>query len=496
MRYNINQGNINFPTTSAFFPEELTCGEFFAGGGGWTSGLAKVPGMKTKWILNHDKVAISTNAFHHPYAKVYWADIYAQDEHDLEYVDCIHASVECQQHSIANPGKEKKLGSYTMGWELYRYIKFLKPLVLTIENVPQFKKWSPVDENNQPIKERMGEEFERWKQAFIDLGYLYKESIRNAADDGMPTRRIRYFGAFYHPEINFEFPDFTHSDSGNNGKIKWQACKKHIDLKDEGISIFGREYNEKLPKHLRRKLSPNSLRRIGFGALKYSPEFKNFIAQFYGGDPRRFQSIEDPIYTIPTCNRHQLITMEKIQFIADHCQADTFHTLEDPLRAQLTRQTKQFVSVDHILCQYYGKLQAQGLDSPINGINCKDRHQIIRLEKIQFIAKYMNSNGRPEHNTESIDGPLSPILTEYKHQLITLLDGFDIKARFLRHDELASCSTFPRDYFSKPGLKVSGKNAVRMIGNAVPPDWAEIIMSPNVESIRTYKMRYKESNVA
>lgn len=488
MRYNTNQYTLNLEKSNSFSKSDLTCGEFFAGGGGWTHGLHKVPGMKTKWILNHDKVAISTNAFHHPEAKVYWADIYAQDEHELEYVDCVHASVECTFHSQANAGGEKKIGSYTMGWELYRYIKYLKPLVLTIENVPEFKKWAPLDENNKPIKERMGEEFERWKQAFIDLGYVYKESIRNSADDGMPTRRTRYFGAFYHPEIDFEFTGFTHCRNGKDGKSKWVACKDFIDLNDEGVSIFGREFNENILKHQRKPLAHNSLRRIAFGALKYSPNFKNFITQFYNGNLKQSQTLEDPLYSILTSNKHQLVTMEKIRFITDYCRADIIQGIDEPMRAQLKWQTKTFVSLEHVLCQYYGTMNAQDLSTPVKGINCKDRHQLIRLEKMQFIAKYMNSNGTPERNIESIEDPISPIMTEYKHQLITLLDGFDIKARFLRPDELAACTTFPRDYFKREGLKVSGKNAVKMIGNAVPPDWAKIILGPNVEAIRQYKI--------
>jgi DNA (cytosine-5)-methyltransferase 1 len=488
-RFNRVQTNIDFPSFEIADEEDkITSGEFFAGGGGWTEGIDDIPEMKTKWILNHDKVAIKTNAFHHPDVKVYWADIYAQDEHDLEYVDHVHASVECQDHSNAKGGEEKRIGSYTMGWELYRYFKFLRPLVLTIENVPEFKKWAPLDANNCRIKERAGEEFERWKKAFMDLGYEYAESIRNAADDGLPTRRVRYFGAFYVPGVEFKFPEFTHSKKGINGTKKWNPCKDHLDLSDEGISIFGREFNEKLPKHLRKKLSPNSLRRIGYGAVKYSPDFKNFIAHFYGGDPRRFQSIEAPINTISCSNRHQLITMEKLQFISDHCRQAFYQSLEEPLKTQLTWQTKQLVSFDHVICQYYGGLQAQSIEGPINTINCKDRHQLIRLEKFQFITKYMNSNGSPELNIQQIDDPLSTVMTMFKHQLITILDNFDIKARFLRPDELAACSTFPRDYFNREGLNVSGKDAVKMIGNAVPPKWAEIIMKHNIENIKKYKM--------
>lgn len=489
MRYNTSQINMNF--SAALIeenPEIITCGEFFAGGGGWTEGIHHIPGVKTKWILNHDKVALKTNAFHHKDVKIYWADIYAQDEHELEPVDYVHASVECTQHSLANGGKEKKIGSYVMGWELYRYLKFLQPLVISIENVPEFKKWAPLDEDGQPIKERKGEEFERWKKAITDLGYLYAESIRNAADDGLPTRRVRYFGVFYRPGIDFKFPKQTHCKHAKNGLKKHNACRPHLDLEDHGVSIFGREFNEQLPKHLRKKLSPKSLRRIGSGAIKYSPEFRNFIAHFYGSGkgPERHQSIDVPINTITTANRHQLVTMEKLQFIADHCQNDTWQKIDKPLNTQTTRQTKQIVS---LICSYYnGSLVAQDLEMPLNTVTTKDRHQLVRIEKMQFISKYMSSSGKPEYNVQSIEEPLSSVMTVNKHQLVTILDDFDIKVRFLRPDELAGCSTFPRDYFNQEGLKLSTKDAVKMIGNAVPPQWAEVIIGPNIESMQAYKV--------
>jgi DNA (cytosine-5)-methyltransferase 1 len=490
MRINHNQFNINFKTDNVDNPEEITTGEFFAGGGGWTSGVANLPGIRTKWILNHDKVALKTNAINHEGIKVYWADIYAQDEHELEPVDYTHASIECTQHSGANAGNEKKIGSYTMGWELYRYLKFLNSSVISIENVPEFKKWGPVDEKNNPIKSREGEEFERWKKAIIDLGYEYKESIRNAADDGLPTRRVRFFCFFYKPGIEITFPEFTHSKTGI-GKPKWKSCREFIDTENTGPSIFGREFNESLPKQLRRPLVHNSLRRIAGGIMKYSENFNHFIANFYGGENQnRFQSLEAPLNTITTANRHQLITLEKIKFIMDHCRTDNYNSLDDPLNPILTWQTKNYVSVEHFLCQFYGGSdQTQSLDTAINTITTKDRHQLIRVEKIQFIAKYFNSDGKPESNIQSLDDPLSTILGVNKHQLITLLDNFDIKARFLDKEELAGCSTFKPGYFNHPELKLSNKNAVRLIGNAVPPEWGEKLVGPNLESMKQYKLQ-------
>jgi DNA (cytosine-5)-methyltransferase 1 len=539
MRISTNQFSMDFKE-SMLQTEEATTGEFFAGGGGVTSGMAEIPGIKPLWILNHDPVALKTNAYHHKGVKVYWADLYVQDEHEMEYVDHVHASVECDWHSKANAGKKKNIGSYTMGWELYRYLKYLLPLAISIENVPEYKKWAPLDENGEPDVERVGEEFERWKQAIIDLGYEYKETIRNAADDGMPTRRVRFFCFFTRPGIEIEFPEQSHSEKGTGGKEKWPSCREHIEVNNHGESVFGRQFNNNLPKHRRKPLCPNSLKRIAGGIKKQYPDFYQFLCKYHGGNnPERSYSINSPIMTIDGSNRHQFVTVENGQFIQDHCRVDNYQDLDDPLRTQLTWQTKQLISLeskqlqialeklqfimDHchsdkfqdttsplgaqttrqtkqlttieidgsFIVQNYGKSmgQSNNLDEAIYTIPCRDVHQLIRVEKMQFIVKYFNSNGNPGANNESLEGPLSTVLTEPHHQLITILDNFDIKARFLNREELAACSTFPRDYFSHKELKLSGKKAIQMIGNAVPPKWAKKLFKPTIENLIEYKKR-------
>lgn len=535
MRFNTNQFNLNFqsPFTST---EKIKKGIFFAGGGGWSQGIKEIEEIEVRWILNHDRTALRTSSFHNKGIKVFWSDVYVQDEKEMEPVDMVQASLECDYHTGANTAEEKEVGSYTMGWELYRYLPHLDPLVISIENVPAFKKWAPLDESNKPIKERAGEEFERWKKAIMDLGYEYVESIRNAADDGLPTRRVRFFCFFYRPGMDIKFPEFTHSETGLNGKKKWKSCREYIDTDDHGISIFGRKFNKALAKHHRRPLVSNSLRRIAGGIKKQYPHFFQFLAKYHAGiNPERSQSLDLPIATIDTSNRHQLVTVENGQFIQDHCQTDNYQDLDNPLRTQLTWQTKQLVTLeklnfimdhchsdkvqdlseplgvqttrqtkqlvncevdDSFITQYYGgSIQSNNLDEPINTISCRDTHQLIRLEKMQFLALYFNAWDNPESQTQSLDSPLSTVLTTNKHQLITVLDKFDIKARFLRADELAACSTFPRDYFNHSELKLSQKSAVELIGNAIPPKWAKVIVGPNVASILDYKRRLTEQRM-
>ena len=490
MRINSNQYSLNIHPNGnvTCSNDKLTFGEFFAGGGGCTEAAKKSENLDIRWLLNHDKIACKVNSFHNPYAKVYWTDIYMQDEHELEPVDIIQASFECDFQGSACGSLEIDVKSYMMGWELYRYIKHLLPMLLMVENVPGVKNWGPLLDGKKD-KSRKGEEFEKWKKAICDLGYEYTESIRCAADDGLATIRTRYFAIFHKTGIDISWPEYTHNEKGVNGKLPWVPCKGFINLDNHGQSIFGRKFNENLPKQHRKPVSPNTKRRLIGGTKKYAPTFNQFISTYYGGEAGkdRGQTLEKPLATQTCENRHQLVTIEKMQFIQDYCHTDSFQLPEEPLYTQLTRQTKQLVTIEQCIAQYYGTDQTQSIDKPLNTIPCVDRHQLITLEKIQFISHYYNSGNNPESNNQSIEKPLHTIMSNNKAQLVTLLEDFDVKIRFLDQHELAAISTFPKNYFNQEGLKVSGKDAIRMIGNAVPPEWFFKILNHNIPALLDYK---------
>lgn len=501
---------------------EITAGDFLAGGGGVTEAMNKIPGMKVKWVLNHDNIAIRTNLFHHKQVKHYWADIYKQDEHEMEPVDFVWASIECTQHSQAKGGGTKNIGSYMLGWELVRYIKHINPLIIGIENVPEFKKWSPLDASGLPDKSRQGKEFIKWKAAICALGYDYTERIMNAADYGIPTRRVRYFSFFINKSLNLEvqWPEPTHNRDGSNGLKKWVACKQFIDLKDEGNSIFGREFNPKVSKGKRKPLSENTLKRIAGGIKRLAPEL-NFIFQYYGNG-LNIQKIEKPLNTITVKDRHVLVTIEKKQFIQDHCHMDNYNKPDEPMNPVLTRQTKQLITVEkqQFLQDYYGRDDtAHSLDGPAKTIRTENSKHLVTAqfispqynsngnpgantnnideplktitteEKFQFITAYFNSSGNPGTQNQSIDNPLGSILTgSNKKALVTALQNgeidFDIKMRFLHPEELSRISSFPEKYFTNPQLRLTKKEQVKLIGNAVPPEWARQIIAPVVKQLQ------------
>lgn len=527
----------------------ITAGDFLAGGGGVTTAMSTIEGLEVRFVLNHDQVAIRTNMFNNRGIKHYWADFYKQDEHDIEHVDFLWASIECTQHSRANGGREKKIGSYTLGFELIRYIKHINPYVIGIENVPEFREWAPTDENGRPIKERKGEEFQRWKSSICALGYEYHENINNAADYGIPERRIRYFAFFTSLELGMQvnWPAPTHSKTGTNGLKKWEACKNHIDLSREGESIFGRKYNPNVKKGKRHPLCASTRARIAGGIKKYAPEL-NFIFQYYGTGLNS-QSINAPLNTVTTKDRHVLVTVDKKQFVADHCYSDNFNLPEDPLNPILTRETKQLITVEKLqfLSDYYGRDNTahsidgpsntittenskhlvttnfvshhfgtgynQSVDEPMNSITTKQKIQFISAqynsngnpsannidindplwalstqEKFQFISAYFNSSNNPGSQNQDIEAPLNSITTgTNKQALITAIAkgeiDFDIKMRFLDPEELSLISTFPPNYFTHKDLKLTRKAQTKLIGNAVPPEWAKIMIEPVVREL-------------
>lgn len=475
---------------------QITAGDFLAGGGGVTEALSQIKDVKVQWVLNHDQMAIRTNMHNHKGIKHYWTDFTTQNEKEMEPVDFAWASIECTQHSRANGGREKKIGSYTLGWELERYMKHLMPMVLGIENVPEFKDWAPLDENGQPDKTKKGVEFERWKNSICKLGYDYSENINNAADYGIPTRRVRYFAFFTRKDMHMKinWPETTHNRDGSDGKQKWVACQSFIDIDKEGESIFGRQYNPNVPKGKRKPLVPNTLKRIAGGIKKYAPDL-HFIFQYYSNGDNT-QSIDKPLNSITTKDRHVMVSLEKVQFIADHCHQDNYVNINEPIQPILTRQEKRFVNLNYkFLSNYYGRNNGnpgsnnQNIDAPMKAIATQ--------EKIQFISTYFSSSGNQGSQNQSIAKPLNAITTgTNKNALITaLLNGsfdFDIKMRFLDPEELSRISTFPDKYFTDPLLKLTKKQSIKLIGNAVPPNWAKIIIEPVINQIKEIKKQKLE----
>jgi DNA (cytosine-5)-methyltransferase 1 len=106
-------------------------------------------------------------------------------------------SPDCTDFSKAKgkaPRSERIRG---LAWSVIPWALFRRIDVIMLENVEEFAQWGPVyragPKAGEPIPERRGETFRRWKSRLEKLGYVVEWRVLNAADYGAPTTRKRLY---------------------------------------------------------------------------------------------------------------------------------------------------------------------------------------------------------------------------------------------------------------------------------------------------------------
>jgi DNA (cytosine-5)-methyltransferase 1 len=253
-----------------------------------------------------------------------------------------------------------------------------------------------------------------------------------------------------------------------------------------------------------------------------SLEKTSFIADHCHQDV--YNRVEEPITPILTWENKRYVNVCG-QFINDYYgRHNTAHSLDGPANTITAENSKNIVSVHgNFITKYYkGDYHNQPTGIPYPTITTIDHNALVNV-KGNFIAHQQNSN------VQSCNSPLHTITSTPKQQLIShsfectneaayneiiqeiieekiqflndyftvskdIIEAirkgtfdFDIKMRFVYPEELSQISSFPAKYFTDPRLKLTKKEQVRLIGNAVPPEWARIILEPVIEEIKRYK---------
>lgn len=480
----------------------------FCGAGGTSHGLVNSDFVEIAWAINHDPNCIEAHKKNHPGTKHFEEDIVSMDIDKLDPVDLLWASLECTHFSQAKGGQSRDPDSRMLACQMYRYIQKTNPFIVVIENVKEFLTWGPltekrdakgnivykkskgkivVDDMGQPIpimvpdREQYALYYNDWVKTICDMGYEYDYSMLNSADYGAHTTRTRYFGVFVKKGMKICFPIPTHSKNGENGKEKWLSCRDLINLRHEGNSIFGRQFNQNLPKNVRKPLAENTIKRIVAGIKKFCIDEHgliydhNMILKYYGtGD--NTSSLKEPLHTITTKDRHVLVSIEKEQFVSEHF--GTTRPLDKPMPTIMAyKDQKYMVTLDYFVTQFYGRNANIDVKSkPFPTITTINQNQLVSIEKLQFIQQYFNSSNNPGANVHSVDEPMWSMTTKQKEGLVTVEKSFnfllDIKTRFLSADELKVIQGFDPQY------QLIGSQAVqkKAIGNSVVPLVAQKII--------------------
>lgn len=433
----------------------------FAGGGGASVGIEMALGRKVDIAINHDPEAIRMHTVNHPSTIHLTEDIFKVDLTKYvgdKKVSLMWASPDCTSHSKAKGGQPRKNGLRILPWAVYKHTRDIMPEVLIMENVEEIQKWGPLDKNGYPIKEREGEEYQRFIRSMKMLGYEYDCRELVAADYGAPTTRKRWYAIFRRDGLPIQWPKPTHCRYSVPGLQKWVECGEYIDWSDLGTSIFGRK----------KPLAEATQRRIANGIRKYiidnpnpyivrSKEALAFMIQYHGeqkaGDSRG-QLLTEPIKTIDTSNRYGLVTA----FITKFYKTGVGQGCDEPLHTITTSQG-HFGLISAFLVKYYGTGCGQELNSPLATITTKDRFGLVN------------------------------VILDIKGEKYII---YDIFLRMLKPEELKRMQGFPDDYIIDRDINFRpypAKEQVARIGNSVVPIMAQKLVEANCYYLKVGERR-------
>jgi len=382
----------------------------FAGGGGASVGIEMATGRQVDIAINHDPDAILMHKTNHPDTLHLTEDIfdvdlkkYVKDRH----VALMWASPDCTSHSKAKGGKPREKGLRILPWAVFKHAKATAPDVIVMENVEEIQQWGPLDENGYPIKEKKGEEYERFISAMKSIGYAFDCRELVAADFGAPTTRKRWYAIFRRDGKDIVWPEPTHNKNGTDGLKKWVPISTCLDFTDLGKSIFGRK----------KPLAENTLKRIARGLRKFV--FENpepFIVQVnHSGEGFRGQDIHGPMPTIT--QKHGFGKVSPVMFpMIDKAYGGNYagggSAADDPLHTITVVDHNRLVTPVVAPCMLRNNTGAPGSDvkDPILTITTGGHHGMIN----PFIMQ-LGHTGFTKDRNRSVEDPMSTVVTKNEH---------------------------------------------------------------------------------
>lgn len=290
----------------------------FAGGGGASVGIEMAIGREVDIAINHDPGAIKMHMANHPNTLHLTEDIFKVDLAKYvagRHVALMWSSPSCTHFSRARGGVPLNNQLRILPWSVYKHAKAIKPDVIIMENVPEIQTWGPLDESGQPIKEKTGDEYNRFIDAMKTIGYDVQSKELIAADYGAPTIRKRWFAIFRRDGRPIVWPEATHSECGNNEKEKWIKAAAVINCKNIGTSIYTRKkplaektmnrINRGLEKFVFNNPYPCKTEVVDVSKNRKATAYQ-FIMEYYGQGIG--SDLNAPLHTIVTKDRFALIS--------------------------------------------------------------------------------------------------------------------------------------------------------------------------------------------
>lgn len=512
----------------------------FAGGGGASTGIELATGYSVDIAINHDPEAVRMHKTNHPSTKHYCESVWDVDPVKVcggHPVGLAWFSPDCKHFSKAKGGKPKDKNIRGLSWVALRWAGMVRPRVIMLENVEEFKTWGPLNRGHRPIKAKQGVTFRKFVSQLQELGYHveYRELV--AADYGAPTMRKRFFLIARCDGKPIVWPEPTHAPAGSPDvaagiKKPYAGAYTQIDFSLPCPSIFDTagEIKEKYGIRAVRPLAPKTMERIFRGLKKFvldNPE--PFIVQVNHGGDRRPQDIKEPMPTITGRHGFGMVAPVLIQYHSE--------TSKDEVRGQQVTEPAMTVDASNryglvasFLQKYFnGGYHGPGadVDDPLPTVTGVDHNSLCTAHLLQmnnncdgkdignpipaitagdghfgevraFLVKYYGQG-----SGQKADAPLDTVTSHDRFGLVEVNGEdymiADIGMRMLEPRELYGCQGFPEDYiidYDSTGKKYSRSEQVKRCGNAVCPPIPAALVRANLPELcvaeRTPNMMVRE----
>ena len=427
----------------------------FAGGGGASTGIELATGYSVDIAINHDPEAIRMHKVNHPGTKHYCESVWDVDPVKVcngHPVALAWFSPDCKHFSKAKGGKPKDKKIRGLAWVALRWAAKVRPRVIMLENVEEFKTWGPLNRGHHPIKAKIGETFRKFVEQLEGLGYAVQFRELIAADYGAPTTRKRFFMIARRDGKPIVWPLPTHAPADSKavkaGLLKpYVGAYTQIDFSLPCPSIFdtAEEIKEKYGIRAVRPLAPTTMEKIARGMKKFvldNPE--PFIIQVNHGGERRPLEMTEPLPTITSRHGYGIVEPVLIQ-MNNHCYG---RDITQPLPT-ITAGDGHFAEVRAFLIKYYGQGTGQNINSPLDTVTAQDRFGLVEVAGVDY-------------------------------QIV------DIGLRMLEPRELYGCQGFPEDYIIDhdcDGKAYPRGEQVRRCGNAVCPPIPAALVKANLPEL-------------
>lgn len=458
----------------------------FAGGGGASLGISWALGRGPDIAINHDKEAIALHAANHPDSVHLAEDVWHVDPVEAcagRPVGLMWLSPDCKHFSKAKGGKPVSKKIRGLAWVAVRWAKAVRPRVIVLENVEEFKTWGPVlVSTNKPCPDRKGQTFRAFKRKLERLGYNVEHRELRACDYGAPTIRKRLFLVARCDGRPIVWPTPTH---GKHLPHAWRTAAECIEWSIPCPSIFERK----------KPLADNTLKRIARGIKRFvidSP--RPFIVNLTHHGADRVESIDEPMRTITGANRGEKAlcapTLIHIGNGEREGQAPRALDLQRPLNTIVS--TGKFGLVAAFLAKHYTTdSDSASLFAPVPTVTAVDHNALVTAHlagatRYAEVRAFMVAYFGNEKDGADLFHPMRTVTSRDRFGLVTV-EGFDcliadIGMRMLAPRELYRAQGFPDSY--RIDVEFNGKPLtktaqVRMVGNSVCPPVAAAIVRSN-----------------